>query len=192
MAIINKTTPVVTGTSLADVIDTRGVTTASSLAIGGLGNDIYWIDAFFHPQSGTDIQADIVKEDVGGGTDTINVNLSVIYNTGVLSGNLNSFTLFDNVENLNATLSGTGLLSSHIFDLYGNASANTITAINNDPLMLAHIDGGAGNDTLVGAIGDNTLIGGIGIDNMSGGAGSTRALRCGDLSQHTQPNGIKL
>ncbi|WP_114950234.1 M10 family metallopeptidase C-terminal domain-containing protein, partial [Rhizobium phaseoli] len=118
----------------ADTLD--GKAGADSL-IGGAGNDTYIVD---------DV-GDVVTEGLNAGTDLIKTALS-------------SYTLGNNVENLQYT-------GSASFTGTGNALLNTITGgAGNDTL-----DGGIGNDTLNGGGGNDTLIGGAGSDTMSGGMG---------------------
>src|SRR5262245_14114237 len=89
---------------------------------GGLGNDTFVVDS----------AGDIVIENLGEGTDTVQTAL-------------NSYTLGANLENL--TFTGTGNFSGT-----GNALANTITGgAGNDT-----IDGGAGIDTMIGGAGNDT------------------------------------
>ncbi|ANL32876.1 M10 family metallopeptidase C-terminal domain-containing protein [Rhizobium phaseoli] len=118
----------------ADTLD--GKAGADSL-IGGAGNDTYIVDNV----------GDVVTEGLNAGTDLIKTALS-------------SYTLGNNVENLQYT-------GSASFTGTGNALLNTITGgAGNDTL-----DGGIGNDTLNGGGGNDTLIGGAGSDTMSGGMG---------------------
>ncbi|WP_259667990.1 M10 family metallopeptidase C-terminal domain-containing protein, partial [Rhizobium lentis] len=118
----------------ADTLD--GKAGADSL-IGGAGNDTYIVD---------DV-GDMVTEGLNAGTDLIKTALV-------------SYTLGNNVENLQYTGSGS-------FSGTGNALVNTITGdAGNDTL-----DGGIGNDTLSGGAGNDTLIGGAGSDTLSGGIG---------------------
>ncbi len=97
--------------------------------VGGTGNDTYVIDNV----------GDIVIENPGEGTDTVQSAIS--------------YTLGTDVENLAllgaAAIDGTGNDLANA--LTGNAAANVLT-------------GGAGNDTLNGGAGADTLIGGIGND----------------------------
>ncbi|BAZ80882.1 putative peptidase [Sphaerospermopsis kisseleviana NIES-73] len=102
--------------------------------IGGLGNDVYIVDS----------ATDIITENAGGGTDTIqsSVTFNIVTRT--------------NIENLTLTgaaaINGTGNAGNNV--LIGN-SANNI------------LNGGAGNDTLDGGAGIDTLIGGLGNDVYS-------------------------
>ncbi|MDM3843674.1 MAG: Calx-beta domain-containing protein, partial [Aphanizomenon gracile PMC638.10] len=99
--------------------------------IGGLGDDVYIVDS----------ATDIITENVGGGTDTIqsSITFSIVTRT--------------NIENLTLTgtaaINGTGNAGNNI--LTGNSANNTL-------------NGGAGNDTLDGGAGIDTLIGGTGND----------------------------
>jgi Ca2+-binding RTX toxin-like protein len=99
--------------------------------IGGTGNDIYVVDS----------TTDVIIENVGEGTDTI--QSSVTFNLATVV----------NIENLTLTgassISATGDSGNNV--LTGNTGNNTI-------------DGGAGADTLNGGAGIDTLNGGTGND----------------------------
>ena len=101
--------------------------------IGGTGNDIYLVDT----------TTDVITENVGGGTDTIQSSITF------------SLATLTNIENL--TLTGTAAINGT-----GNAGNNVLTgnAANNI------LSGGLGNDILNGGLGIDTLIGGIGIDRF--------------------------
>ena len=162
MAFITSTAAAVFGTSNADEIDTRNLNGSFSTIYGGLGNDFYFIDAFFDDV--TDTPADVVVEALGAGLDTIRLNMVGL---GAL-GNAN-FTLYDNVENLEASLSTSNIDS---FTLTGNNLANKISITNSTMLTSAFLNGLAGNDTLIGGFANDALDGGTGIDSMVGGDGS--------------------
>ena len=91
---------------------------------GGAGQDAYVVDDL----------GDIIIEDAGGGTDTVQTTLA-------------AYTLGANLENL--TYTGAGNFSGT-----GNALANTLTGASGDDLL----DGGAGADRLVGGIGNDIYI----------------------------------
>ncbi len=90
---------------------------------GGLGNDTYVLD----------VATDIVTENLGEGTDSVEIGVT--------------YTLATNVENLtltgSGTINGTGNTLGNV--LVGNSAANTL-------------DGGTGVDTLVGGAGNDTYV----------------------------------
>jgi len=125
----NSAVNTLTGGAGNDTLD--GGTGADSL-IGGTGNDTYIRDN----------TGDVITENAGEGTDTVQTSLA--------------YTLGNNVENL--TLTGTSAISGtgNTLDNYltGNSAANTLT-------------GNAGNDTLDGGVGADSLVGGAGNDTYS-------------------------
>ncbi|MBV5303815.1 MAG: hypothetical protein JZU70_06410, partial [Chlorobium sp.] len=90
---------------------------------GGAGNDTYVVDSV----------SDVVTENEGEGTDTVNSSVN--------------YTLGENVEHL--TLTGTGAMNGT-----GNATDNIITGNNSNNIL----NGGAGNDTLQGGLGNDTYV----------------------------------
>ena len=99
---------------------------------GGVGNDTYFVDN----------AGDLVVENAGEGTDTVNSSIS--------------WTLGSNLENLtlagSAALNGTGNSAANV--LQGNDGANVLTGnAGNDRL-----DGGAGADRLIGGTGNDTYV----------------------------------
>lgn len=104
---------------------------------GGAGDDTYSIEV------GED-----VREDAGGGIDTINVSA-----TWTLSGNFENLSLGWGSE----AYDGTGTDDVNV--LSGNYGSNTLRAL-------------GGNDTLFGNGGSDSLYGGTGADTMEGGEGN--------------------
>jgi Ca2+-binding RTX toxin-like protein len=108
---------------------------------GGSGNDTYWVDT----------GADLTFEGLGGGTDTVHANVTVV-NAGVY--------LYANVENL--VLEGTTAFG------VGNELNNQLTGSASGNWLL----GGAGYDRITGAGGNDVLFGEGGADTFVFGAGS--------------------
>ncbi|WP_445322692.1 hypothetical protein [Pseudoduganella rhizocola] len=120
---------ILTGTAGNDTIDgLAGVDTMS----GGQGDDRYVVD----------VEGDLVAEEAGEGTDTVEVALA----SGI-------WQLGGNIENAIVTGSRAAGLTGNALDnrLTGNSAANVL-------------DGGAGNDTLDGGAGADKLTGGLGDD----------------------------
>ncbi len=164
MAFINSLASTVFGTSGNDTINSQLLDGSFSTIYGGLGNDIYYIDAFYE-NGATDTPADVIVEAAGVGSGTDTVILNMYFNNSTGDGNTN-YTLADNVENIEA-----GLLSyagTHTFDLTGNSLANRIAVTYNADARV-NLNGGAGNDTLIGGVSNDVLTGGTGADVMQGG-----------------------
>lgn len=137
--------------------------TASNLLIGGDGDDI------LNGSSGADIMeggtgndtffidntGDIVVENAGAGTDTVN---SVV--TATAAQNIEVLEL-GGTQNINAT--GNSLNNT----LIGNVGNNTINGMAGDDYLI----GNDGNDTLLGNEGADVIEGGMGNDTLNGGAG---------------------
>jgi Ca2+-binding RTX toxin-like protein len=123
--------------------------------IGGVGDDTYTLD----------VLADVIVENAGEGTDTVNAGFT--------------YTLAANLENLiltgSANFGGTGNAADNV--LTGNSGNNALRGLGgNDSLDGASgadsLFGGNGTDTLAGGIGNDTLDGGTGADVMAGGKGN--------------------
>jgi len=111
--------------------------------IGGTGNDIYIIDG--------ETSKAVVLENGGEGIDQITTNLT-------------SYKLPDNIENL----FGRTQLGTLNFTGTGNALDNLISGAYSTS---AKLDGGAGNDTLIGSSGADSLLGGDGDDRIEASTG---------------------
>jgi Ca2+-binding RTX toxin-like protein len=121
---------------------------------GGLGNDTYFVDNAL----------DVVKENVGGGSDTVWASVSYTLQTGTPLAPGPEIEFLRANSATGVTLTG-NQFSHHIF---GGAGADTlIGGAGNDTLS-----GGAGNDILNGGAGNDVLNGGAGNDTLTGGAGS--------------------
>ncbi len=103
--------------------DTLDGGTGADTLIGGTGDDVYIVDN----------TGDVVTENSGEGTDTIQSSVT--------------YALPTNVENL--TLTGTGDINGT-----GNSAVNIITGNSGNNVL----DGGAGADTLTGGGGNDTFI----------------------------------
>lgn len=122
---------------------------AANVLSGGGGNDTYIL---------TDL-LDTVVENVGQGTDTVQLTLA--------AGG--AYVLAANVENL--TVSGGST------EARGNALANVITGGNAGHALYGEggddtVTGGSASDNILGGDGNDTLDGGAGADNLLGGLGN--------------------
>ena len=129
--------------------------------VGGTGNDVYFLS------HGTTIQ-----EAAGGGQD--------------LAVTLGSYTLPDNVENLEYDRYNKNAIIRVAADLVGNAGDNVVKATGvevhmqglagNDTLHAIFarglLDGGEGNDSLIAGLRDDKLLGGSGNDTLNGNPGN--------------------
>ncbi|WP_455232985.1 VCBS domain-containing protein [Geopseudomonas aromaticivorans] len=112
--------------------DTLNGGAGADTMLGGTGNDIY----------GVENNGDLVFEDAGEGTDTVQSSIT--------------YTLTANVENL--TLTGTAAIDGTGNELNnaitGNVAANTLYGLEGDDTL----DGKAGADTLIGGVGNDTYV----------------------------------
>jgi len=115
---------------------------------------------------------DVVVEAINGGVDTIELAIAGAPQT--------SYTLAANVENL--------VVSAYAGRAMGNALANRIELAGS-----GNVDGGDGNDTIIGSAQNDTLAGGAGndvivagggADQVDGGAGQDRLVVMGNLSDY--------
>ncbi len=155
---------IITGNAGDNTLDGRA---GADKLIGGKGDDTYIVDLQVKDRyigslyMGSDlVLEDTIIESKNAGNDTL-----------VLRGNAPggySFTLADNIENLDAqSVIRIDGQSSNGISLYGNALDNYIWG--NDYGNFIH--GGAGNDTLYGGGGEDTLDGGEGANILVGGQG---------------------
>ncbi|HZF96318.1 MAG TPA: M10 family metallopeptidase C-terminal domain-containing protein, partial [Allosphingosinicella sp.] len=129
----NLWTNVITGTDGANLLDGRE---GGDRLIGKGGDDVYIVDHI----------ADMVVEELNGGTDEVRTALS-------------EYRLGANVERL----TGTNADPAAGQRLYGNALGNMITG----SAFTDHIEGGEGNDVLADLGGGGTMDGGVGDDRIS-------------------------
>ncbi len=121
------------------------------------------IDLSATPGSGVgDAQADNVTVNGTGGNDQIQI-----------VGSLKSVT----VSGLAAQVTLIGPETGDTLTVHGGNGNDTINAAGmTSAIMNLVLDGGAGNDTIVGSAGNDTLLGGDGNDMVTGGRGNDTAL----------------
>ncbi|BCM24952.1 calcium-binding protein [Methyloradius palustris] len=137
----NSTINILTGGAGNDTLD-GGL--GNDTLIGGIGDDTYIIDTKY----------DVITENAGEGTDTVQSNFS--------------YTIGNNLENLTLTgtaaINGTGNSLNNV--LIGNANYNVL-------------DGGAGVDTMIGGSGNDTYVvdnaGDVVIENAAEGTDTVQS-----------------
>lgn len=148
-------------------VDGRAVSIERQDFIGGSGNDVFigtsGYDTFY-PNTG----ADTIDGNGGGDllvinnqSDTADTTIIATNNSGTIVGGLSNGTTFKNID------------SFQIKTGAGNDTIN-IATVTNYFYSSNTIDGGGGNDTIVGNpnLAFQTLLGGDGNDNITGGNGS--------------------
>jgi serralysin len=131
---------------------------------GGAGNDTFV----------TNLQADIVFEDLNGGTDTVesasNFYLYANIENLTLTGSANNFGVGNDLANTMLGNSGENLLIGWggIDTIFGGASRDAIFGVEGDDIL----NGEAGIDYIVAGNGNDTLNGGADADEMYGEAGN--------------------
>jgi len=160
--------------------------------VGGAGNDGEWHTPYLVGGAGNDsVSGGAGSDNLAGnegndtlnggeGDDTLQPGLGV---DSVIGGNGNDFLSLDlSTQTANISINYTSFQNSP--NIKEVESAGITTGSGNDSLNLAatttgaRINGGAGNDTLVGGAGNDGewhtpyLVGGAGNDSVSGGAGS--------------------
>ncbi|MFY4729802.1 calcium-binding protein, partial [Nitrospira sp. BLG_2] len=118
----------------------------SDMMFGGTGDDLYIVN-----QAG-----DVVTEQAGQGSDTVESSI-----THILRSNVESLTLTGSSD-----INGMGNSAHNV--LLGNSGDNTLDGGSGNDLL----DGGMGRDALFGGSGHDRLFGGFGDDNLNAGSGN--------------------
>ena len=121
----NSADNILTGNNAANSLDGGA---GDDTLIGGAGNDTYIVDS----------AADVITEASNGGTDSVQIGITVVGG---------SYTLGDNVENASLT-------TNLSINITGNDLANRLTGNDADNSL----DGRGGNDTLIGGAGNDTYV----------------------------------
>lgn len=148
-----------------DILDggaNSGTETFPDYLIGGVGDDIYYIDGY---DNWEDIGYDGVGEAAGEGTDTVYLS---VFHIPSSPGDPLTYTLPANVEN--------GYIVGHSgatdiefkYNIIGNALDNLLVGDTGHD----YLNGQDGNDTLQGRDGEDDLLGGEGDDLIEGGDGN--------------------
>lgn len=153
-----------------------------NVLIGGVGNDI------LNGLDGADTLNGGAGNDTvsgGNGSDTIQVGAEGVAFGDVLDGGADADTLVNigignlaianwsaanNIETINAGATpGLGIVGyTDGVNADNNLDLSATTLLN-----VAFVDGGAGNDTIVGGAGDINIFGGLGNDTLTGGGGKS-------------------
>ena len=126
-----------------------GDDTALDTLVGGLGNDVYWVN-------GT---GDQIIELSGQGIDTV-----IVKSSYELGANLENLRLQENIQESQSWATGNGLDN----ELTGNGASNIIKGGAGDDTL----HGGGGNDFLEGQIGADWMYGGSGDDMLVANSGN--------------------
>lgn len=162
----------VTGSKFNDTLRS-GAGFESSILYGGAGNDVLIGDAGFDSLKGGSGNDALTggegfdSADYSDATSAVTVNL----NTGTATGGAGNDTL-SGIEDVigsafNDILVG-NINTSGGNNLYGGKGNDSLIAGDNS---FNWLEGGDGNDSLLGSNGNDTLIGGLGADILSGGDG---------------------
>jgi Ca2+-binding RTX toxin-like protein len=130
-----------------DTLD--GAAGADSL-VGGAGSDTFKVDLVL---KGTGAKAVVALEDTVSEAANGGVNDTLILRGSFVTDATTTLTLGANLENFDASLTGTTKLN-----LTGNALANTLIGNGADNVL----NGGAGIDTMIGGFGNDTYV----VDNV--------------------------
>ena len=129
--------------------------------IGGLGTQTTVLNAE---------ATDVISILGNGGTDTTQVNGADTADTFVIAANGTAV----HVSRTNTATFGVDVTTENL-SINGGDGDDTISAVGNIAALTAlTIDGGTGNDTILGGDGGDVLTGGTGADMLTGGAGDDR------------------
>ena len=179
---------VVTGNG-DNTVDATALTDGTLAVTGGVGEDTLELGAIAFNVGAT------VAVDFGDGNDTLDIAATANF----VGNNLN----LENLENIVLNGAGATMAASQVTEQeynvrgegFGTSTLTVELAAGGDSVDLSgldvsdsattgvefSIDGGTGNDTIVGTSIDDTITGGTGVDTMTGGAGAdTFVIAAGD------------